>query len=154
MAFETEREHLLTIAEISGGLLTVDMVIEDARNKISPLHKHFEWDDSTAAEEYRRCQARALIAKCKVTIDSREDTQIRAFVSLPSDRANGGGYRLSAEVLDNEDQRSELLRDILARVRYWQSQAALLSPATREALHRFDRALQAVPQPTISASAA
>jgi len=137
MAFETEKDELLKLAEINDGLLTVDAVLEAAQDEFSPLHRHFEWDDSAAANEYRRWQARALIAKCRIVLETRDDTEVRAFLSVPSDRKNGGGYRVSAEVLDDSDRREELLQEMRQRVNYWQRQATFLDSKTRQAVSRF-----------------
>jgi hypothetical protein len=143
MALELEKEILAELIEENDGLLTVDAVLEAAADETNPLHKHFEWDDSKAANDYRRWQARALIARCRIVIESRDDVAVRAFVSLPSDRLNeGGGYRYRTDVLDNEDQRTELLRDMQKRVSYWSQQATWLDLPTRRALEQFSSAVE------------
>lgn len=137
MAFENERDYLLELAEQNDGILTTEAVLEDARQDTSPLHRHFQWDDTIAAENYRRWQARSLIAKCRITIEPRTESTIRAFVSLPSDRGLEGGYRVMTTVLSEDDQREELISDMRNRVTYWTRQASLLDPQTRQALNRF-----------------
>ena len=137
MAFENERDYLLELAEQNDGILTTEAVLEDARQDTSPLHRHFQWDDTIAAENYRRWQARSLIAKCRITIEPRTESTIRAFVSLPSDRGLEGGYRVMTTVLSEDDQREELVSDMRNRVTYWTRQASLLDPQTRQALNRF-----------------
>ena len=137
MAFENERDYLLELAEQNDGILSTEVVLEDARQDTSPLHRHFQWDDTIAAENYRRWQARSLIAKCRITIEPRTESTIRAFVSLPSDRGLEGGYRVMTTVLSEDDQREELISDMRNRVTYWTRQASLLDPQTRQALNRF-----------------
>lgn len=137
MAFDNEKDELLRLAEENDGLLTVDTVLDAAQRKSSPLHRHFEWDDSAAAHEYRRWQARALIAKCKIVVEEREDTVVRAFLSVPSDRTNGGGYRVSATVLSDADRREEIIAEMRRRADYWQRQATFLDPKIRQAVSRF-----------------
>lgn len=137
MAFENERDYLLELAEQNDGILSTEVVLEDARQDTSPLHRHFQWDDTIAAENYRRWQARSLIAKCRITIEPRTESTIRAFVSLPSDRGLEGGYRVMTTVLSEDDQREELVSDMRNRVTYWTRQASLLDPQTRQALNRF-----------------
>ena len=44
------------------------MVVDDARDPESPLHKHFEWDDEIAASAYRIDKARAIIRSVKVVV--------------------------------------------------------------------------------------
>lgn len=41
-------------------------VVEAARNRRSPLHAFFEWDDSVAADRYREQQATQLIRRVRV----------------------------------------------------------------------------------------
>ena len=148
MRLEDEKQVLTEILEGNDGILTVDSVLEAAEDETSPLHKHFTWDDTQAANEYRRWQARALIAKCRIVVESRPDVQVRAFVSLPSDRQqDGGGYRFRLDVLDDDDQKAELMRDMKNRVEYWSQQASWLDAPVRQALDRFaDAVNQAVEQ--------
>ena len=68
MALELERRILTKLARKNGGLLKVDDVLQEAKDESSPLHTHFEWDDSVAAEAHRKAQARALIQRCKITL--------------------------------------------------------------------------------------
>ena len=143
MQFEDERQVLMDLATENGGVLTVDAVLDEARRPSSPLHRHFEWNDAAAAEQHRRWQARTLIARCHITVEHRPDTVVRAFVSLPSDRHHGGGYRLMAEVMTSGDQRAELMDDIRRRVSHWLTQAADLDLPVRQALRSLDDALAA-----------
>ena len=50
------------------GRLDPQSVVAAARNKKSPLHKQFEWDDTKAAEKYRLEQARELIRLVRVEV--------------------------------------------------------------------------------------
>lgn len=115
-----EREALEAIAAAAKGRLLVDDVLEAARDESSPLHKHFEWDDTKAAEAFRREQARNLIQRCHITVLMPEPTNVRAFVQLSSEKA---GYRHISDVLGTPDARRQLLEDIASRVAYWRAQA-------------------------------
>lgn len=57
--------------------LTPELVLEDARQKKSPLHQFFEWDDDVAAEKYRLDQAGHLIRSVQVTFIDVEPQQER-----------------------------------------------------------------------------
>lgn len=90
--------------------LTPDCVLERARDPSSALHPYFEWDDGEAAEKFRLMQASVLIRQCRVRViapDGQKTSVVRAFVSLPSDRIAGAGYRTIESVLDS--RRVELL---------------------------------------------
>ena len=121
-----ERKLLIQLARRNGGVLKVDDVLDEAKDETSPLHKHFEWDDTAAADKYRRDQARYLIQKCKITLIENEPVSIRAFVSLQSDRDSGGGYRLTSEVVTDERRKQELLHDIQLTIARWTQKMHLL----------------------------
>lgn len=121
-----ERIFLERMAAKNGGLLLVDDVLAAAKDKRCILHKHFEWDDTEAARQYRREQARSLIQKCRVQIATAPDVSIRAFVSLHSDQVSGGGYRMTAAVLNDDDLKAELLNDIRLTIERWNSKLHLL----------------------------
>jgi hypothetical protein len=92
-------------------VLMIDDVIKEAQDEGSILHSHFEWDDSEAAVQYRREQARTLIQRCRITVLADEPTHVRAFVSLPSDRETGGGYRMVADVMTSVSMKEEFVHD-------------------------------------------
>lgn len=140
MAFELEVDELERLREENDGLLTVTAIVEAAKEESSPLHKHFDWDDTHAAEKYREWQARALIQKCKITVEHRPDTIIRAYVSVPSDRKEGG-YRAVQDVLDDVNLRESLMKEMKMRIAYWQKQYYLLDEETQRALKILESAL-------------
>ena len=137
-----ERDLLMQIARRNGGVLKVDDVLEEAKSENSLLHKHFEWDDTAAADKYRRDQARYLIQKCKITLIENEPVSIRAFVSLPSDRDSGGGYRLTSEVVTDERRREELLHDIRLTIARWTQKLHLLDGDVADMLIQLETRLK------------
>ena len=144
MSLEVERSVLVDIAKQHGGVLMVDDVLNEARNENSPLHDHFEWDDGVAADAHRRYQARVLIQRCKITLADSVPTQIRAFVSLQSDREMGGGYRMTTTVMDDEAMREELLRDIRLTIARWNQKLNLLDSITAELILKLEDSVKRV----------
>ena len=68
------------------GTVSPELVVDASRPADAPLHEHFEWDDSAAAEAHRETQARLLI-RSLVTVYVRNDTEdplppVRALVKL------------------------------------------------------------------------
>jgi hypothetical protein len=87
------------------GTLKPATVVEEARDPESPLHRHFNWDDTEAAQSYRLIQAGVLIRRIKVMVAPRDGgvpVRVRALVSLESDRGHDG-YRSVEAVLGNTD---------------------------------------------------
>ena len=147
MSLEIDRSVLVNIAKQHGGVLMVDDVLNEARDENSLLHEHFEWDDSVAAETHRRYQARVLIQRCKITLVESAPTEIRAFVSLQSDRELGGGYRLTTTVMDDEAMREEFLRDIRLTIARWNQKLSLLDSITADLILRLDESVNRTSQP-------
>lgn len=129
-SMKAERKFLEKLAKNKGGMLLVDDVLAVAADPTCVLHKHFQWDNTKAAEAYRKMQARQLIQKCTVTIEKAPDVQIRAFVSLASDQYAGGGYRMTADVLSDNDLKAELLHDMMVALTKWKKQINLLDKET------------------------
>ena len=121
-----ERKYLEQMARRNNGVLMIDDVLQAAQDEDNILHRHFEWDDSEAAKQFRREQARSLIQRCKITVLDSTPTHVRAFISLPSDREAGGGYRMTANVLGNEDMKEEFEHDIRLTIARWTKKLHLL----------------------------
>lgn len=110
-----KRDHDAIRSELdrlkAGGVIRPADVVEAARDESSPLHDLFQWDDSEAAHQYRLLQARKVL-QVYVVVDEAKGENVRAFVSLTTDRTNaGGGYRAMAEVLSDDALREQLLQD-------------------------------------------
>lgn len=112
--------ELETLAEANNGLLRPETVVEFARNPNTALHSRFEWDDTEAATKYRIWQARQLIKVVVNILPNENETEYQVFVSLKSDRLNGGGYRALVDVMSNDDQRKELLTQAHNDFKLWQ----------------------------------
>ena len=147
MSLDIEKSVLMDIAKKNGGILQVDAVLDEAKDESSPLHDHFEWDDSVAAQAHRRYQARVLIQRCKITIVESEPTTIRAFVSLQSDREAGGGYRMTTKVMDDAALREELLHDIRLTIARWNQKLNLLDSVTAELIFKLEASVRVADAP-------
>lgn len=77
------RTELLKIRE-EHGKLTPALVVQVARDEDHPLHSHFEWDDTVAAERYRLHQARQVIATVRVVYQRADGdlSKVREFHSV------------------------------------------------------------------------
>ncbi len=108
----TIQEELDAVRKMHKGILYPKDVVEAARSKTSAMHKEFEWDDTEAAQKWRIEQARKLIRIfVEVVDDGRNHKSSRVFVALRSENNSGGGYRLMADVLSDEELRKQLLLD-------------------------------------------
>lgn len=104
-----ERDELERIRKLSSdGILHKQAVVDFARDPESPLHRRFDWDDTTAAAKYRLQQAGEVIRIAVVVVPSI-DKAVRVYVSLENDRAAKGGYRTTVDVLSTEELRLRYL---------------------------------------------
>lgn len=109
------------IKERDNGIVP-QVVVNEARDKTSPLHDYFDWDDTKAAEKYRVEQARNLISHLDVVINYETGKTQKAFfnVSIPD---NGGTKVVYVDVeraLTDKDLRKQVLQNALEELVYWQ----------------------------------
>lgn len=111
----------------TNGTLTPSAVVEESRPVSAPLHAVFEWDDTIAAEEHRKSQARQLVRAVVLAPDPRKGEAtppVRAFVSVSMpDAPTQRTYKPVVEALQNQQDaaavKARLLKELLAlRQRY------------------------------------
>lgn len=107
-------ESIEAIRRKHDGQLTDDAVIEAAKPKSHVLHKWFEWDDSEAAQGYRRLQARNLIRSFKVTYAEAPEVPVRAYQVHRKEPRGGESrtvYRTTEDVLSDDEARDRLIAE-------------------------------------------
>lgn len=103
-------EELDKIASANKGRLQPQNVVTFAKNRRSALHKHFEWDDTIAADQYRLGQARSIIRAIRVDMKTAEGgiDLARAFLSVADE--DGVAYRRSEDVMNSLDLQVVVLK--------------------------------------------
>jgi len=88
---QSKADRIKALADKHGGI-TPEIVLADARKKSSPLHKHFVWDDTQAAEKYRLVQAAELIRRIKVTYEYAPEkiVSVRAYHAIAPQHGEEG----------------------------------------------------------------
>jgi hypothetical protein len=81
-------------ARIEGkyGHLSSAVVVEEAKDELSPLHSAFDWDDASAAAKYRHRQAGDLIRNIVVSRPDMEPTQLYVNVRSSGNPTEMGEY--------------------------------------------------------------
>jgi hypothetical protein len=114
---EAEKAHkaLEAIRARDNGL-TDDAILKAAAAKNHVLHNWFEWDDSAAAIQYRRDQARLLIRSLEVVYVETPDLKTRVYEvehkSRPQDPQRTV-YTTTEEVLANPESRDRLIAEAI-----------------------------------------
>jgi len=108
------------------GTLTPETILARARSAEHPLHRYFEWDDSAAAEKYRRAQASSMILASKFVavltanggvpdVVAASPVEVRKY--LPQHRRDG--FRMRKEILSDDDSRRYLIERKVSILRSW-----------------------------------
>lgn len=88
-----------------GGVCPPSALVEEARPTRSPLHRLFTWDDTRAAEAWRRHEARKVVGALVLRVADREGPAAPAFVhvrTVTPDEVREG-YRATVDVVDEGD---------------------------------------------------
>ena len=108
-----KEQVILKMMEDNGGELTATDLVNAAAEPEHPLHHLFDWDNDSAADQWRLQQARNLISSIKVRAvihpeDDRGPISVRVpiAVSPHKTRFDDGGYHLTGGM--NSDGEWEL----------------------------------------------
>lgn len=114
---QTIGEHIETLRMKKGGMLTPEDIVSDAKRARSPLHSAFEWDDSTAAQQYRLVQAREVLRAIVVVHETMESSPVRAFVRVDTDE--GTRFTSIQHAMSEDDLREQVLQRALRELTDW-----------------------------------
>lgn len=102
------------------GRLTAENLLDANRAPDAPLHQAFEWDNDTAAEEYRKSQARHIIA-CLCIVTENKKEEIRAFFNLERKEPTYTSVRV---IQENPDDMERLFRVAMSELAAFQKKYA------------------------------
>lgn len=107
MNFKGDAESVYYEIQTLGDSYTPDDIVEKAKDPSTELHKCFDWDDTIAAEKWRRQTARFICCSLKVVVTTtkgkpQEMRVIQSDKSLPA-------YKPVTFTVRNEDEYSKLL---------------------------------------------
>lgn len=118
---------LTDLAESGHG--TPEAIVLAARQPDSPAHDYFQWNDPTAADLYRRTQARRMARSilCRVRVADGTYRDVRAFYSVKvevADRDHGQPkmtrvYVTKNQARDSEEFGRQIIEDARQRLVAW-----------------------------------
>lgn len=121
---DTEKKH---------GALTPEIVLKQAEAKSSPIHSYFDWDNTVAAQQWRKTQASELLRAVKVVVrikGGNEKKVVRAFVRVSRPDEHSGDYVSMSRVLKRKDWKAELLEQAQADLRAFRDKYTDLQEVT------------------------
>lgn len=125
-----ERKQVIVDSELDRlmkkhGTLTAQLMVDEARDPKSRLHKYFLWDDQEAAEKYRLVQAQSMIAASKFVLvlqdapaapeSAPHRPEVRRLVSA----FRGEGFKMRNQALDEEETRAKIIENFVGRLHGW-----------------------------------
>jgi hypothetical protein len=116
-------ERIEIIKTKNGGFVTADMLVKEAKEKTSPLHGCFTWDDKEAGKLRRLDEARYLLRTITIEVEADDEIIItRAFVSVTDDPI----YTTIESALADDDMRENLLSQAKKDLRSFKSKYSQL----------------------------
>lgn len=116
-------DEIVSIQENEG--LTPENLLDQAKNKSSPLYNLFEWDNNRAGNLWRLQQARVLINEVKVVVN---DKTMYAFenvsVTVKDSDASQREYMPIDKIYENPTLREQIVNRALGEVSYWREKYA------------------------------
>lgn len=94
------------------GRLNAQTIVDESRPQNSLLHNEFEWNDKTAANQYRLQQARHIM-NCIVVMDEQTETSVRAFFNIQEETAE---YKSIFKIMSSDDMMNELEKQALSEL--------------------------------------
>lgn len=99
------------------GILRPLDVVDEARAESSPLHGYFQWDDTIAAEEFRKNQAMHLIVSVRIE-DEGKKRQLFWNARIKQDDEMAQGYHDLQRVKTDQQIYEEVLKEVVKDLRY------------------------------------
>jgi hypothetical protein len=105
------------------GEAPVEVIIERARDRDSPLHPNFTWDQSEAAHKYNLIEARRLWTSYEIVEISRNPgiTDVERVIASPANVSvfmedGTRRYVAAADAMTDKENEIQLLRDCEAQI--------------------------------------
>jgi hypothetical protein len=106
------------------GIITPSSVVEAARDQTSPLHAHFTWDDTEAAEAYREWQARGLLKRVTVKIEGKVLPAFHNVVVQVEGDGERQGYISTSIVLKDKGMTKQIIQQAIDELIFWEKKYA------------------------------
>lgn len=107
------------------GVLTSEIIVQEARRANSPLHPYFTWNDTSAAHKHRLSEAATLIRTVYVTVQTigsrnTDPVTINVFHSVKDTKTDGTSfthYVTVSEVAAGKDYREYVVQQAMSRAK-------------------------------------
>ncbi len=104
------------------GVLTAEVLVQEAKPPSSVFHPVFQWDDTKAAHNYRLQQARSVINNLEVTIirSGNEVVHVPVFEICKNSQDKKQSYKSYHEIIANPEDFQFVKEKAKRELVYWQ----------------------------------
>ena len=99
------------------GMFDKEKVVADAKRRSSPLHSHFDWNNTTAAHAHRLDQAQKLITSFYII--TPEGYKLPSVVSLKITRSPNRTYMATDLAVESPDLGRQILQQAIDGLLAW-----------------------------------
>ena len=116
--FKADAETVYKEITALGDSFSPEQIVEAAREESTELHKCFTWDDTVAAESWRRHQARMLVAQLVIKTETtdREPVAVRVIAST----ATRNEYKPVVKLIETDQGYADLLARAINELKAFQ----------------------------------
>lgn len=105
--YKADAEAVYSEITALGDSFSPDQIVEAARDESTELHKCFTWDDTAAAENWRRHQARMLVAQLVIRTETTDKEPVA--VRVVSSTGSRNEYKPTVRLIEVEQDYADLL---------------------------------------------
>lgn len=110
--------ELERIRESEGETLSPQAIVDASRPEDAVLHPEFEWDDSAAANEWRKEQARSIVQSIEIVqSDGALESRAPALVSVIVEGQRG--YQPTSVAFEDAESAEFVIGEALAALASW-----------------------------------
>jgi len=106
------------------GILTVNNVLREAKNKKSPLYDYYDWNDKSASQKWREHQTRILINTVEIIVENKKIPKyemIKVEVKNNRNYKVVKGYKDYYDIVSNEEYKAQIITQALGELKCWQA---------------------------------
>lgn len=105
--YKADAEAVYSEITALGDSFSPEQIVEAAKDENSELHKCFTWDDTVAAENWRKHQARMLVAQLVVRTETGDNEPVA--VRVISSTGTRNEYKPTVKLIEVEQDYADLL---------------------------------------------
>ena len=116
--YKADAEKVYSEITALGDSFSPEQIVEAARDKNSELHKCFTWDNKAAAENWRRHQARMLVAQLVIKTETTDNEPVS--VRVIASAASRNEYKPVVKLIEVEQDYADLLARAVSELKAFQ----------------------------------